>query len=56
MNAMTYSHMGFDELSDLEPTMSKMEEEENLWIKQERTIMDDHRKGKKGLYHVYRKL
>ena len=56
MNAMMYDHLEFDELKDLEPTMAKMEEEEMLWSKLERTVMNDHRKGKKGLYHVYRKL
>ena len=53
---MSYDHLEFDDLSALEPTMEAMETEDRLWVKMERTVREGHRKGKRGLYHVYKKI
>ena len=55
MNGMTYTHLQFDELKELEPTMSKMEEM-GIWRQISRERLDGSTIVAAGLYHVFQKL
>ena len=52
---MSFAHLEYDELAELEPTMKRMENH-LIWKQISREKLEGSIVGKAGLYHVFRKL
>ena len=52
---MSFAHLEYDELQELEPTMKKMELH-LVWKQVSREKQEGSIVGKAGLYHVFTKL
>ena len=55
VNGMSFAHLEYDELAELEPTMKRMENH-LIWKQISREKLEGSIVGKAGLYHVFRKL